>query len=79
MTILFKQGYSTLFNKNIFIKFNRSFICSGILVNGLYLITPKIYEIHDTELNKSQNLSLKSVFLLIIQCTFGIYNLVILI
>ena len=29
------------------------------LVDGLYLITPKMYEIHDTELNKSQNLPLR--------------------
>ena len=29
------------------------------LIDGLYLITPKMYEIHDTELNKSQNLPLK--------------------
>ena len=29
------------------------------MIDGLYLITPKMYEIYDTELNKSQNLPLK--------------------
>ena len=50
---LFKQGYYILFNKNIFIKLNESYTCSGKLVNGIYLIIPKMYEIHDIELNKS--------------------------
>ena len=58
VSALFKQEYSILFNKNVPIKLNRSFICSNKLVDSLYLITPKMYEIHDTELNKSQNLSL---------------------
>ena len=40
---LFKQGYFILFNKNISIKLNRSFICSGKLIDSLYLITPKMY------------------------------------
>ena len=53
VSALFRQGYSILFNKNISIKLNRSFIGSVKLVNYLYLITPKIYEIHDTKLNKS--------------------------
>ena len=56
---LFKQGYSILFNKNISIKLNGSFICSSKLIDDFYLITPKIYEIHDTKLNNSQNLPLK--------------------
>ena len=57
---LFKQGYFILFNNEIFIKLNESFRCSGKLVDGLYLITPKMYEIHDTKLNKKlQNLPLK--------------------
>ena len=42
------------------------------IFDGLYLIIPNIYEIHDIELNKSQNLSLKKKFLLIIQRTFAI-------
>ena len=50
---LFKQGYFILFNNEIFIKLNESFICSNKLIDGLYLITPKMYEIHDTKLNKS--------------------------
>ena len=29
------------------------------MIDGLYLIIYKMYEIHDTELNKSQNLPLK--------------------
>ena len=57
---LFKQGYFILFNNEISIKLNGSFICLGKLVDDLYLITPKIYEIHDIELNnKSHNLPLK--------------------
>ena len=59
VSALFKQGYSILFNKNIFIKLNESFICSGKLVDDFYLITHKMYEIHDTTLNKLQNLPFK--------------------
>ena len=50
---LFKQRYSILFNGNISFKLNGYFTCSGQLVYCLYLITPKMYEIHNTELNKS--------------------------
>ena len=59
ISVLFKQGYSILFSENVYIKLNESFICSGKLVDGLYLINPMMYEIHDTELNKSQNLTLE--------------------
>ena len=59
VSALFKKGYSLLFNKNISIQLSVSFICSSRLVGSFYLITPKMYEIHDTELNKSQNLPLK--------------------
>ena len=43
----------SFFNENISIKLNESFICSGKLVDGIYLINYKKYEIHDTELKKS--------------------------
>ena len=57
---LFKQGHSILFNNQVFIKLNRSFVWSGKLIDSLYLIASKIYEIHDTELNnKSHKLPLK--------------------
>ena len=47
----FKQGYYILFNNEVSIKLNESFICLSKLVDGLYLITPKMYEIRDTEMN----------------------------
>ena len=48
-------------------------MCSDKLVDGLYLITPKMYDIYDTELNNiSQTYHLKEMFHLIIQRTFGI-------
>ena len=57
---LFKQGYSILFNNEISIKLYGSSICLGKLVDDVYSITPKMYKIHDAEMNnKSQNLSLK--------------------
>ena len=59
ISTLFKQRYSILFEKNISIKLNRSFICFDKLVDGIYLITPKMYKIHGTKLNKSQKLPLK--------------------
>ena len=58
---LFKQGYSILFNKNIFIKLNGSFICLD-----------KLVEIHDIEFYKLQKLSLKKKLLLVMQRIFVI-------
>ena len=59
VSVLFKQEYSILFNENVSIKLNRSFICLDKLVDNIYLINSKMYEIHNTKLNKSQNLPLK--------------------
>ena len=57
---LFKQGYSILFNNEVLIKLNGSFLYSEKLIDGLYQITSNMYEIHDTELNKKlHNLPLK--------------------
>ena len=42
------KNYSITFGTEIVIKRNGTSICCGKVTNGLYLITPTIYEIHDT-------------------------------
>lgn len=47
----------------VVIKKNSSFICSGRITNGLYLITLSATEIYDTEIdNRLQTLPLKRKF-----------------
>ena len=44
------KSYSINFGTEVVIKRNDIFICSGKVINGLYLLTPTIYEMHDTEI-----------------------------
>ena len=50
---LSNKGYSFTFGTEVAIKRNGSFICSGIKSNGLYVITPNVYDESIMELNNS--------------------------
>ena len=50
---LSNKGYSFTFGTEVVIKRNGSFICSGIKLNGLYVITPNISDESMMELNNS--------------------------
>ena len=41
---LSNKGYSFTFGTKVVIKRNGSFICSGIKSNGLYMITPSVFD-----------------------------------
>ena len=57
---LVNKSYSVNFGIEVVIKMNDTFIYSGMVTNGLYLIAPTIYEIHDTEIiNKTNRPKLK--------------------
>lgn len=47
---LVNQGYSVNFNIKVVIKRNGSVICSGNVINDLYLLTPTMYEMDDAEI-----------------------------
>ena len=57
---LVNKSYSITFGTEVVIKRNGAFICSGKVINGLYLLTPTMYEIHDTEINNRPSLKRKS-------------------
>ena len=51
VSMLSNKGYSINFGPEVVIKKNGSFICSGSLSNGLFLVTPVSYEAQRMELN----------------------------
>ena len=51
MNNLSNKGYSASFGSEVVIKKNSSFICFGILSNGLFLVTPVSYEASGMKLN----------------------------
>lgn len=57
---LVNKSYSITFGTEVVIKRNGTFICSGKVINGLYLLTPTMYEIHDTKINNRPSLKRKS-------------------
>ena len=50
---LVKDGYSVLFNDSIIIKLNKRFICSGTLMDNLYIIKPVSPSLQQNELNNT--------------------------
>ena len=46
---LVEHGLTVQFNSSISIKSNNTFICSEILMNGLYFLTPLSYNINVIE------------------------------
>ena len=57
---LVNKSYSITFGTEVFIKRNGTFICSGKVINRLYLLTPMMYEIYDTEIINRPTLKRKS-------------------
>ena len=62
-TYLGKHGYCVILKDNVVIKKGKVFICSGNIVNGLYILTPDKHELYNSELdNNSHVKSLKRKF-----------------
>ena len=62
-TYLGKYGYCVILNDNVVIKKSKVFICSGNIVDGLYILTPDKHELYNFELdNNSHVKSLKRKF-----------------
>ena len=77
---LVKDSYSVYFNKFVVIKYNKHFICSGSLVDDLYIINPISPKLQLTELNNTVTLPCKRYEpSQLNQTIFGIYARVILI
>ena len=62
-TYLGRHGYYVILKDNVVIKKDKVFICSGNIVDGLYILTPDKHELYNFELdNNSHVKSLKRKF-----------------
>ena len=62
-TYLGKLGYCVILKDNVVIKNGKVFICSGNIVDGLYILIPDKHELYNSELdNNSHVKSLKRKF-----------------
>ena len=62
-TYLRKHGYCVILKDNVVIKKGKMFICSGNIVDGLYILTPDKHELYNSELNNDSHVkSLKRKF-----------------
>lgn len=62
-TYLGKHGYCVILKDNVVIKKNKVFICSGNMVDGLYILTPDKHVLYNSKLdNNSHVKSLKRKF-----------------
>ena len=62
-TYLGKHGYCVMLKDNVVIKKDKVFICSGNIVDGLYILTPDTHELYNSKLdNYSHVKSLKRKF-----------------
>ena len=62
-TYLGKHGYCVILKDNVVIKNEKMFICSGNIVDGLYILIPDKHELYNSELdNDSHVKSLKGKF-----------------
>ena len=62
-TYLSKHGCCVILKNNVVIKKDKVFICSGNIVDGLYILTPDKHELYNSELyNDSHVKSLKIKF-----------------
>ena len=57
-TYLGRHGYCVILKDNVVIKKDKVFICSGIIVNGLYIINPDKLELYNSELDNSSHVRL---------------------
>ena len=59
-TYLGRHGYYVILKDNVVIKKDKVFICSGNIIDGLYILTPDKHELYNFELdNNSHVKSLK--------------------
>ena len=49
VSCLVEHGITVQFNSSVLIKSNNTFICSGLLINGIYFLTPMSYSINAIE------------------------------
>ena len=62
-TYLGKHGYCVILKDNVVIKKDKMFICSGNIVDGLYILTPDMHELYNSEIDNSSHVkSLKRKF-----------------
>ena len=62
-TYLDKHGYCVILKDSVVIKKDKVFICSGNIVDGLYILTPDKHELYNSKLdNDSHVKSLKRKF-----------------
>ena len=62
-TYLGKHGYCVILKDNVVIKKDKLFICSGNIIDGLYILNPDKHELYNSELdNNSLVKSLKKKF-----------------
>ena len=62
-TYLGKHGYCVILKDNVVIKKGKMFIYSSNIVDGLYILTPDKYELHNSKLNNDSHVkSLKRKF-----------------
>ena len=50
-TYLSKHGYCVILEDNVVIKKDKVFICSGNIVDGLYILTPDKHELYNSKLD----------------------------
>ena len=61
-TYLGKHGYHVILKDNVVIKKGRMFICSGNIVDGLYILTPDKHELYNYELDNDSHVKEKVSF-----------------
>ena len=57
-TYLGKHGYYVILKNNVVIKKDKMFICSGNIVDGLYILTPNKHELYNSELDNNSYVKL---------------------
>ena len=63
VTYLGKHGYYVILKDNVVIKKDKVFICSGNIVDSLYILTPDKHELYNSELDHNSHVkSLKRKF-----------------
>ena len=62
-TYLGKHGYYVILKDNVVIKKDKVFVCSGNIVDGIYILTPDKHELYNSELDHNSHVkSLKRKF-----------------
>ena len=58
-----RHGYCVIFKDSVVIKKDKVFICSGNIVDGLYILTPSKHELYNSEIDGNSHVkSLKRKF-----------------